>query len=318
MINGLAADIRGTINNLNITVGTHDGVFHADEVCAVAVLRACGWHGKVVRSRADNELAQCGLILDVTPRDAALAGRVVDHHRHADEWLREDGTPYATAGIIWEAMAWKPAWELGLPEKLLPAFVKAVDDALFKGVDAADCGKASPTEQPTLSALISAFNADDIADVIAQRDAFGRAVLFAGQAIAEVCRSTAARLVKQAEAEAVMLPQAGNPVVVLEHMVPWKDVILTHWDAFSASKVIVYPDVAAEGCWRIQTLPGDLNNPFAQRCPAPKELWDKREGALGGQPLVFVHQNGFIGGVKAATVDEAVKAAEAWIAGSQA
>lgn len=57
-------------------IAVHDGPFHADDVCSVALLRTLGWHGDVVRTR-DPEVLKDVVGLDVA---GSLTGGQFDHH----------------------------------------------------------------------------------------------------------------------------------------------------------------------------------------------------------------------------------------------
>ncbi|KAF6019015.1 C12orf10 [Bugula neritina] len=54
-------------------IGTHNGTFHCDEVCAVWMLKQLPKYkdAKVVRSRSSDILADCDIVVDV--------GAVFDH-----------------------------------------------------------------------------------------------------------------------------------------------------------------------------------------------------------------------------------------------
>ena len=318
--------LRYAVNHTRNSVVTHNGVFHADEILALATMAEADILSidtfGIIRTRDDKSLADAAgsgyIVLDVSP--ATENGFVFDHHRHP-EWCRADGARYATAGLLWAACGPIIAKKYGLNETATERFVEYIDNSVFRGVDAADCGVATSTELPTLNAMISAFNADDVNNKTDQDYAFVEAVRWAHQLLHHVVRSTVARVEKLAEVEGELLEQVGEPVLVITKALPWKECVLEHWDEFQNSKLIVYPD--GPGAFRIQPLPAVKDNPFSQRCTAPDALkgyrWNESDTQyLAGKPVIFVHPGGFTGGVRCNLAVSAVRAAEDWIRKSEA
>lgn len=62
------------------TVGTHDGVFHADEVFAIAFLKWIGYDFRVIRTREKEILSQCDILIDVGGVHDPENGKF-DHHQ---------------------------------------------------------------------------------------------------------------------------------------------------------------------------------------------------------------------------------------------
>lgn len=58
------------------TIAVHDGQFHADDVVCVALLKAFGWKGRVIRTR-DPEILKSVIGIDVA---GSLTGDQFDHH----------------------------------------------------------------------------------------------------------------------------------------------------------------------------------------------------------------------------------------------
>lgn len=91
-------DIPETNNkNEYYTIGTHNGMFHCDEVVAVALLCLLHHDKKVVvvRSRNEEVLNKCDIWVDA-------GGGEFDHHQEGFNKKRdgEEGIPYASAGLI--------------------------------------------------------------------------------------------------------------------------------------------------------------------------------------------------------------------------
>lgn len=92
------------MNNITLTndiatanLITHGGIFHADEIFATVIL---------AKANPDKELRLCRTF----NVDNAQAGAIVydigggrfDHHQRGGNGCRENGVPFAAAGLIWQ------------------------------------------------------------------------------------------------------------------------------------------------------------------------------------------------------------------------
>lgn len=92
-----------------LTIGTHDGEFHADDIYACATLiQATTERGQknppvidIVRTRDPQELAQCDVLIDVGMEYNPDEGKF-DHHQPEGAGQRENKIPYAAFGLIWK------------------------------------------------------------------------------------------------------------------------------------------------------------------------------------------------------------------------
>lgn len=153
----------------SITIVTHDGAFHADDVIGVAVLNAIFNKGQnfgfasvsIVRTRDMKLVADADYVVDVGGVWDPEAGRF-DHHQKGFAGARKmHGSNYASAGLVWahhgKAFVSKIAPEL-TPEQV-QAVVQHIDDELIAYVDQVDTGEAMPARGNFgLSMLIDAMN----------------------------------------------------------------------------------------------------------------------------------------------------------------
>ncbi len=305
---------------------THDGIFHCDEVAAVAVAVEAGFlasPNNVRRTRRDFGGAEAGdLVIDVTPRTPVADGVIVaDHHTAMKDdpaWQRGEGKPrLASAGWAWREFGKTVLSSYNCPGERLEQAWENVDRSLFWGIDAADNGELPPSAVPsyTVSQAVAAYNpvSFPMAD---QDELFHKAVAFFRDVFKRVLWAELYRQHEYSRIKAAIDAQWCDPVLVLDRGGAWQSVIIDNWDATDYIKVVVYPDAAAPGLWRIQSAPGSKTDPFAMRCGAPAAMRGKRADAgltLGGCAVEFVHPAGFIGGVHAATAEDARRAALDWI-----
>ncbi len=272
----------------DITIATHNGNFHADDVFSVAALKCVIPSFKLVRTRDLEVIAQADIVLDVGGEYDPEAGRF-DHHQRGGAGERENGIPYSSFGLIWQ----KYGLEIcGGNEEV----AKSVDSGLVSTIDAVDCGHVEGVAQGiSLSQTISMFNPtwqeDSHYDVC-----FDEAVAFASRVLARFIASANGGIsAKVIVAEAI--EKAEDPrVIVLEQYTPWKRTV----HALSEEALyVVYP--SDSGQWRIQTVPAELGS-FEDRKSLPTPWAGLSNKALqdvtGIDDAMFCHNGLFIAGAE--------------------
>ena len=110
-----------------ITIVTHSGSFHPDDVFAVAtlqlVLRDQDVH--IVRSRDESVISTCEWIVDVGGVYDPEVQRF-DHHQPGAP-VRENGIPYAAFGLIWQHVGTKLCGSVEVAAKLEEQLVQPID-----------------------------------------------------------------------------------------------------------------------------------------------------------------------------------------------
>lgn len=271
-----------------LTVVTHNGNFHADDIFSVAALKSILPPFKLIRTRDLDLIAKADIVIDVGGEYDADAGRF-DHHQRGGAGERENGIPYSSFGLVWQ----KYGVEICAGDKDV---AKAVDTGLVSSIDAIDCGHVeSVAEGISLSQALSMFNPtwQEDGDFDAS---FDEAVEFAGRLLARFIASANGGIsAKDIVAKAI--ENADDPrVIVLEKYTPWKRTV----HALSEEALyMVYP--SQTGQWRIQTVPVELGS-FEDRKPLPKP-WaglsdDDLQAITGIDDAMFCHNGLFIAGAK--------------------
>jgi uncharacterized UPF0160 family protein len=152
------ANLKDLLKKEEVVVVTHEGVFHSDELTAIALLEVAGLNLKVKRVNHQTDLSTMDYDLAVD------IGRVFDGKKHFDH--HQGGTDgKASAGLVYDALV-----ETGMLPEVRK--LRGVIDA----IDAIDNGIKQPTAD-SVTAIISRFNADDIYSA-EQYDKFFEAVDF--------------------------------------------------------------------------------------------------------------------------------------------
>ncbi|GBD57232.1 MYG1 family protein [Gluconobacter wancherniae] len=308
---------------------THSGNFHVDETLGYVILHyalapqgdlrtrilegTCGDRLDFVRTRSPEVIKGADIVFDVGGSYDPPSGRY-DHHMK-DKPLREDGTPYSAAGLLWKDygvaairnILTSPVEE-GVPE----AIWKSLDKSLILPIDQDDNGVVKMGKL-SLADIVSACSPPwDTAELHGVQEAKGREAL----GFANAATAVAAHLVnmvdrvraslkatsrvlasyKAAEDKRILLMETGMPTekVIFERDLP----------------VVYVVSPAGPEQWNVKAVP-PVRGDFGQRVSLP-EAWGGLEKAalaeVSGVPdAVFAHPARFICG--AASREGALKMA---------
>ncbi|WP_420554114.1 MYG1 family protein [Neptuniibacter marinus] len=272
----------------DITVATHSGNFHADDVFSIAALKNIFPSLTLIRTRDLALIAQADLAIDVGGEYDPNTGRF-DHHQRGGAGARDNGIPYSSFGLIWQ----KYGLEICKGNQEV---ADSVDAGLVSTIDAIDCGHVEGVATGiSLSQTISMFNPTWQEDSHFD-SCFDEAVDFASRVLTRFIATTNGGIsAKSIVAEAI--ENAEDPrVIVLEKYTPWKRTV----HALSKEALyMVYP--SDSGQWRIQTVPAELGS-FEDRKSLPKPwagLSDKAlQDVTGIDDAMFCHNGLFVAGAK--------------------
>ncbi len=278
-------------------MAVHSGVFHADDVFAVAFMSEIEEGLEVIRTRDPQVLETCDIVADV-------GGGKYDHHQ-ADKQLREDGIPYCAFGLLWKDFG------IAYLEKCFEALTdtqqkqEVVDKIAYEfitQIDASDNGVTVNTyEVPvtTISQVISSYmpfggNEEEV------NEAFFEAVAFAQRFFKKRVHK-AVEMYHNYNAVAQMIaeqPVASTRLLVLDKAVGWKDAVL-QLDKEAHILFVVFQDIT--GSYRVQAVPKEVDS-FENRKDLPKAWAGARDEAMdaltGIAGCIFCHPSLFICGHK--------------------
>ncbi|BCE00340.1 MYG1 family protein [Marinicellulosiphila megalodicopiae] len=271
----------------DLTVATHNGNFHADDVFAVATLKHVYSDFNLVRTRDLDVIAKADIVLDVGGVYDQDSNRF-DHHQRGGAGARENGIPYSSFGLIWKKFG------LQICEGNQDVFA-SIDANLVSTIDAIDCGHVEGVSTGiSLSQSISMFNPtwQEQADY---DGCFNEAVEFATRLLSRFI-AAASGGVNAKSIVASAIENAKDPrVIVLEQYTPWKTTVHT------LSKDALYVVYPSQGQWRIQTVPVELGS-FEDRKSLPTPWAGLSDQALQQvtqlEDATFCHNGLFIAGAK--------------------
>lgn len=285
------------------TAVTHPAPHHGDETTALAILAIVEGRVDVLRTRNPKEIEEAATndayIIDVGGAYDPEMCRF-DHHQKEFSEMREDGTKYSSAGLIWREYGVDACVALtGCTLAQAETAAVAVDKMLIKGIDAVDNGQIDPSRAMSVSQAISILNPNW--DELATDEAFLEACELAYLVLTRTIKScVAAEVGKDTVDEAISASKAGL-LLLPQFITGWLERAVTSDDP-KAKDILYGVFKNLQGQWNVQALPPTLSERSAQRKPLP-EAWRGLSGAAlqevtGIEDAVFCHPCGFICGAR--------------------
>lgn len=304
-----------------VTVLTHNGKFHADEVVAISILSAFFKYDNIdisiTRSRDEQsmKLGMFNYLIDVGGEYDPEKGKFDHHHK---KMFRENGNIYASAGLIWKefgksfvlliinkishfASVDTDKFYSKVDTKLIDTVYRNVDE-LMTEVDAIDNG-VEVKNKYGISRVVDVFNNIDVYSA-AQDDVFVQVVNFMEQYLKNFVTKEIIRYIDEQEAKRELQKEIA---VFNTFNSAWFGMV----DNNTTAKLVIFPENKEKTKWRIQAVPEKAFS-FVLKFPAPEEWRGKRDFIVDDVHVTFVHVNGFICGIKGSLKD-AMKIAKKWI-----
>lgn len=270
---------------------THAGVFHADEVLATAILERAFHAIDVARVVCLPECIPSGAIVYDT------GGGPLDHHQRGGNGQRENGVPYASAGLVWEKYGHRALYGVPCENEIW----QNIDISLIQGVDAADNGVSAFVAGPApmnISQIVSGFN-----PALSTTPTNDRAFLRAESVMRMVLENAIERAQVEVEAREGIehdLHSCRDGVLVLRRWVPWKRPLLESSSLKArTAQFVVYP--SERGGFNCQAVPTSFES-SGFRCLFPVDWRGLSAGELkrvcGIHDALFCHRSGFIAGAE--------------------
>ncbi len=279
------------------TIATHSGSFQSDEVFGVAILKLLYPKAKVTRTRDPVILNKADIRLDVGKKYDVKTNDF-DHHQKEGAGKRENGIPYASAGLIWKHFGKKLAEEEAW---------RRIDMKLIQFIDANDNGvktfKSEKAKPFTIIEIIDNFNPNwqSTGDY---NKAFDEAVKLAMEVLERELIDAKGN-VKAAEIIRKAIKKSDGNIIILDKYAPWKKT------AGEESKAKYVVDQAVDKDWPVHVVPVKPDS-FEARKDLPKKWagleFEELQKITGVKDAVFCHRGLFICGAK--SKEGAVKLAE--------
>jgi len=265
---------------------THDGTFHADDLFSTATLSILNKGNiKIIRTRDSEIIKGADYVYDVGGIYDPSINRF-DHHQKRGAGVRENGTPYASFGLVWKTYGEQICGSKEVAEKIEERLVQSID-ANDNGINLFEAkGEVAPyTLQDILFCFRPSWKEKQDYD-----NAFMDLVPIAIKIITrEIIKNRdeleADSFVKKAYEEA-----EDKRIIILDGNYPWGETV----DKY---KEILYIVTTKNKLWRVEAARKEKYN-FETRKPFPESWAGKRDGELisitGVADAVFCHNGRFL------------------------
>ena len=287
-------------------IGTHNGIFHADDVLACAILKVLHPNAAIIRTRDAGKLAECDILVDVG-HVYDPSTRRFDHHQDDAPVPRPNGVKYSSAGLVWKHYGqrcltlFEADWGLEMPG----ATLDEVDLHFIQPVCAHDNGQAlyAPSAQKfsgvrplTFSVLLAQQNPvhEERPNAFMRFNRFTMAVEMAREFLyAAVLNELSALNVEPMVAKAIAEQQHEEIIVFPRYPgVRWRDAVL---DSAPRAVYVMFPNL--EGYWQVIGVPVEQGS-YTLVKPLPATWGGLKDTQLqevtGVSDAMFAHRNAFL------------------------
>lgn len=308
-------------------IGTHDGVFHCDEVLACYMLKLLPQYkdAVIVRTRDMAKLNDCDIVVDVGAVFDHAKKRYDHHQREFNESLSslrpELGDKYkiklSSAGLVYTYYGEDVIKQLvpsdsPLAAKDLEVIYKKVYQNFIEEIDAIDNGVPIASEEPRykirthLSSRVARLNPEwNSKSVVNMDEIFEKAMVLVSEEFLHTVNYfmkvwlPARVYVREALDNRFVIHKSGQIVEFTERF-PWKEHLFDLEEEMNIGheiKYVIFND--KPNSWRVQAVPVNPTS-FVTRKPLHPKWWGVRDEVLsevaGIANCVFCHSTGFIGG----------------------
>src|SRR3989344_387125 len=270
-----------------ITVVTHNGSFHADDVfaCATLILWAEkeNINLKIVRSRDDNIIKKADIVVDVGDIYDPIKNRF-DHHQRGGAGEHDNGIPYASFGLVWK----KYGEQICNQE-----IAKTIENKLVLPIDAIDNG-INVSKNLREDVKVYSVAREMIYPLRFSPDGKGFEHFIE---IAKIILKSEINMAKeimeqQKKVEEEITNQLEPEIFILNEDIYWDEAV-THYKKI---KMVIYPEPDTN-LWCAEATKDNLLDYGSNRAAFPESWRGLRDQALikisGNSEAVFCHRAGF-------------------------
>jgi len=262
--------------------GTHDGMFHADDVTACALLMMVGLikGDRIVRTRDNSLLESCEFVADV-------GGELDPERKRFDHHQQSFTGSQAAAGLVLDYLESRKYLDHDL--------CRYLREHLVDGVDAWDNGRIQPNPLVcSFSQVVGLFNPADIAPDKRQQD---RAFLEATEFVLGHLK----RLQKRWETfnsikdVVALVMSRDKQLLVFDSSLPWQEAFFNLGGASHPALFLIMP---VGDHWKLRGIPPSEDRKMDLKKPLPAQwagLSDRElEQASGIKGAIFCHKSRFV------------------------
>ncbi len=273
--------------------GTHNGIFHCDEVVGIATLEIAHMNTDVyvVRTRNLDELNKLDIVIDI-------GGGMLDHHMAGFNVCRLTGEKYASAGLVWRKFAEEAIKNvitkegISIDDDEIKEIKEQIDREVIIPVDTEDNGeKISSHTFSFISKFIPSWLETPNYD-----EAFSRVEAIVFGILKEIIKDKVVQVATKKELQKRYDCVNDGILEIPVQTMPWlQDVVKYNESHDYRVKFIIFPYPA--GGWAAQSVPPSIEKKFEQLVSFPKKWAGGNEKTLpeisGIQDAIFCHNGCF-------------------------
>ena len=278
--------------------GTHNGIFHCDEVVGIATLEIAHMNTEtyVVRTRNLDELNKLDIVIDI-------GGGMFDHHMPGFNVCRSTGEKYASAGLVWREFAEEAIKNvmteegISINEDEIKAIKEQIDREFIIPVDMEDNGEKISNHTFSfipkfLPSWLETPNYDD---------AFNRVQAIVFDILKEIIKDKVVQVATKKELQKRYDFINDGILEIPAQTMPWLEDVVSYNESHEYRvKFIIFPYPA--GGWAAQSVPPSIEKKFEQLVSFPKEWAGGNEKTLpeisGIMNATFCHNGCFFARAK--------------------
>ena len=283
-----------------IHFGTHNGIFHCDEVIGITILEFAYLNvdSHVVRTRNSKVLNELDVVIDV-------GGGSFDHHMAGFDKRRPTGEKYASAGLVWKKYAKSAIMNILGKESLnvsdaeIEEIKEMIDKEIIIPIDMEDNGEKVATHK---FSFISSFLPSWKDKEPDYNFAFNRAEIICFNIFREIVQEKYAQVAAKKELESRYSLGIDDGIwEIPAQTMPWIENVVKY-NEINRNKIkfVIYPYPA--GGYAAQCVPPSIKNKFGQLVPFPRKWAGGSEQTLpdisGVKDATFCHNDCFFARAK--------------------
>ncbi len=273
--------------------GTHNGIFHCDEVVGIAILDLVynDIDTYVVRTRNLDELKKLDVVIDV-------GGGMFDHHISGFNVHRLSGVKYASAGLVWKEYAEKAIRSVMSGEKMyidyndIEIIKKQIDEEIIVKVDMEDNGEEAGTN---LLSFITEF-LPSWTEKSDYDGAFHKVESIAVEVLRKIIKNKIVQIKTRIELNKRLTYVDDGILEIPAQNMPWIEEVVLYNRAHNYNvKFVIFPYPA--GGYAAQSVPPSIEKKFEQLVSFPQKWAGGNEHTLpqitGIKDATFCHNGCF-------------------------
>ncbi len=249
-----------------LTIGTHNGIFHEDDVAAVTIYELANYDKPIamVRTRDYSVLSQLDIVFDV-------GGGIYDHHSPGFNEKRPTGELYASAGLAWKIYGEKVIKNVAedLKAKLTDDDIKEIKEKIdlevILPIDQEDNGVPVPTH---IFSFIPTFIPSWM-ESPEYDEAFEDVVKIVRRILVKIIKTKISEVAaKYKLADSYESAENGILEIAAQTM-PWLESVVSYnAEHDNEIKFVIFP--YPDGGWAAQCVPPSIERKMEQLVPFPK------------------------------------------------